>query len=397
MKRVGHPNGTIDPISNPQDIERIRSILAERPRDRLLFELAVHSGAKLNDMLNLKVTDLRQAFTGRASSTYNSALFENMDAVGPVREAFERCCAEKEMTEDDFLFQSRKGGGPLRPSSASLLINRWYKEAGLLGLSGATSLRKTHSLLSRTQDDEVNGSVLRPINSTTLQEQVQDQLLQAIISGRLRPGQRIVIEKMAKNMHVSPMPIRDALARLEAIGIVSTTAKRAWIVNTLTPQEHKDLVEIRILLEAKAAEAACQANDEDFLGRLEEIHAQYIRSGLDQNQRETIRLNREFHFTIYRQAGKPILLNVIENLWNRASPYLYIMFQRLTFPDYPIQTFVSTHRKIIDSLRLGDANSVADRLVLDLKSGFDWVRNAFERWGDKENTNGNNDNELNKR
>src|SRR5262245_5547872 len=102
------------------------------------------------------------------------------------------------------------------------------------------------------------------LRRSTLSEDVYEALKALVMESVLAPGDRVNIDALARDMGVSPTPIREALARLESEGLVR---KRPLAGYTVTPllsrQEFNDLVDIRLLLEGAAARwAAARANDE---------------------------------------------------------------------------------------------------------------------------------------
>ncbi len=355
------------PLSASETMARLRRSLKTRPRDLLLFDLAVHTGAKMTALLQLKVKDLAglqvgdklplgQGFPGTPES-----LVMNESVWGALNVYLNRDALEPQ----DYLFKSRKGSRPLNLSSVSHMVRRWFEGAGLEASSGARSLRRMGEAVHRGDPglgEEERAGALKPIETATLQETVYKELLRAIVSGRMPPGEKLVIERLARRMQVSPMPVREALRRLEAGGFVTSQTRRSCVVNELSRENLEEILKIRLVLESMAAELAARQRSEKALKRLSVIHQQFVRLGRDAETANA--LNREFHHTIYRQARMPILQQVIEGLWDRISPYLIILIRETE--EFNLEAFKHYHQKMLEGMRRKDPQTVRQWLEADL-------------------------------
>lgn len=215
---------------------------------------------------------------------------------------------------------------------------------------------------------------IKPINPTTVQDQVYQELLGAIISGRIQPGQKITIEGVAKLMNVSLMPVRVALQKLEAGGFVTIGKNRRITANELTLAELDEILEIRLMIEGLAAERACGHRTEESIAALERMHDEF--EGVD-DEESYLLLNREFHALIYRQAGMPIMEEIIASLWNRVSPYLHIF----AFADenWKIDKYDHHHQGMIQALKDRDPEAIRRWLTEDLTGAAAMTRAAMEK------------------
>ena len=210
----------------------------------------------------------------------------------------------------------------------------------------------------------------------TLQDSVYQELFQAIVSGRIEPGERIVLESMAKELGVSIMPVREAVRRLEAGNLVSTHNRRIT-VNQLSPKNIKDILKVRILLEGYAAAEAARIRDEKMIPLLEELLEVMNRT---EDTEEYLKANRSFHNTIYRECDNPALMEMIDSMWERYSPYLHLLLDNLI--DWKQPAFARNHEEMFRAVRdgkpaeaqkwverdlLGAAESVLS--MVDLKTG----------------------------
>ena len=370
-----------------KDIERIRKILYDSPRDLLLFDLATQTGASLTHLLRLRVKDLRGLEVGGRflGPTKYSVLNER------VKQSFDHYLKEIRPPGNAYLFRSRKGSEPLQISTVSHLVRRWFKAANLTGLSAFRSLHETWRLHygGRNQLGMKGGRpegkrdvyVLQPINKLSLQETIYLRLFEAIVAGRVAPGERLSIETLSEHLKVSHMPVRDALSRLEVGGFLAKEKMRGYVVNQLAPDDLTEITRIRLLLEGLAAKTASLQRAEEILDHLRTVNSDY-QDALTKNDVETaLRINRDFHFTVYRAANMPILLETIEKLWNRVSPYLHIYLQ---ISDHPqgsaeIRESITNHESVLRGMICQNPIEAAEGIRNDIRAGSRVVLRLLRR------------------
>ncbi len=105
----------------------------------------------------------------------------------------------------------------------------------------------------------------------TLVQQVYDALCKDLVAGRLVPGQRVVLDRLAAELGTSPTPVREALARLIQEGLIVAGPNGRLQVIDLTPDYVLDTFAVRAALEGLAAELAATRMDEGRLRRLEQV------------------------------------------------------------------------------------------------------------------------------
>lgn len=373
----------VKPIGNSEDLDRIRELVRSKTRDLLLFDLAVETGAPAKQLLRLKVGDLYKLKVGdRISSLLNKVGQEKPATLGlRSHETFDKFMAQKKPQLGDFLFESRKGNNPLSLSSASRLVTSWFKQTGLNGMNGLLSLRKTWELnqeqvyqkqqVIMAEKDGASSYTANSIQTKTAQELVYKELEQAIVKGRLKPGEKLVTGKLARQMGTSRIPVREAIGRLEARNFVKVQPKKGVTVSELSEKNLKEILEIRLLLELEAAIKATLRSNKDTLQRLRKINSHYTDAQTKNDADEALRINEEFHFTIYRQAQMPILFSMIQNLWNQVSPYYHIMFRQTLFHDP--KTGSISHKKIIEGMAEKNPLKVSKWLKKDLVDSTNFV------------------------
>lgn len=136
-------------------------------------------------------------------------------------------------------------------------------------------------------------------------------LREMILSGELGIGVQLKQEALAQQFGVSRIPIREALKRLQAEGLVEHTAHTGSVVAGKSTQELLETLDIRIALETRALKLAVPRMTSADLRASERILDRYDASD---SPREWSELNLEFHLSLYRAAGRPRLVRMIEDI-----------------------------------------------------------------------------------
>jgi DNA-binding GntR family transcriptional regulator len=147
---------------------------------------------------------------------------------------------------------------------------------------------------------------------------VLERLRDDIVTGRLAPGVALRQDDLARSFGVSHIPVREALCRLRAEGLVEIRPRRGAIVADLSADEIRELNEMRVALECCALRLAIPRISAGQLRRAAKI--------LDRIDREPQRwgaLNTEFHSTLYAPAQRPRLLATILSLQRNVERYLH--------------------------------------------------------------------------
>lgn len=223
--------------------------------------------------------------------------------------------------------------------------------------------------------------MIQPIKPVSAQNQVYEELLKSILTGRIPPGEKITIEGMAKILGVSLTPVRVAIQKLEAGGFLVIGRNRRITVNSLSSRNLEEIMEVRLLNECYAAEKACLSGIDESVFRL--LEEQNERCNRAESSDAYISANQEFHMMIYRQAGMPMLLELITGLWHRVSPYLYILLKDEV--QYRSGSFADNHRGMLDAISKKDSEKIRYWLTSDLTIATDRISQIIERMsGDDE-------------
>lgn len=186
---------------------------------------------------------------------------------------------------------------------------------------------------------------------------IAQELHAQIVSGSLVPGTRIRQEELAEQFGASRIPVRDALRRLEADGLVTIVANTGAWVSKLSESECADAYQIRERLEPLLLIDSMHKLDTQAITRLGELASE-----MEQNTDvETfLRLDREFHLLSYSAAQSGMIRDLVERLWNTTQHYRRA-FALLNGVQSESVTHLE-HRLILDAIERKD-DSDAERAL----------------------------------
>jgi len=151
-------------------------------------------------------------------------------------------------------------------------------------------------------------------NYKPLREIVFETLREAILTGQLKAGERLMEVQLAEEMGVSRTPVREAIRKLELEGLVVMIPRKGAYVADISTKDIADVFEIRSALEALAAALACERITEDELEELERLLVK-IAECAEKNDLETlVQLDTQFHDILYRASRNDRLVQIINNL-----------------------------------------------------------------------------------
>lgn len=218
---------------------------------------------------------------------------------------------------------------------------------------------------------QVNSRVT-PVDITTLQERVYQELREALSQGRLTAGESMTIRALAAALGTSEMPVREALKRLLAERVLIQAPNRTFQIIPMTPSRLDELTRIRVMVEGMAARLAA-AGSPALVAGLTALNNGMQAALARGDGAATLRANQEFHFALYRAANSPQLLEIIELLWLRAGPYLAAVFN--TPNCNPVELFsggYKLHARLLRAIGKQDAEAAARALEQDLTTAARW-------------------------
>jgi DNA-binding GntR family transcriptional regulator len=184
------------------------------------------------------------------------------------------------------------------------------------------------------------------------------ELRRTILAGELKPGSQILQDRIAENLGVSRVPVREALKMLEGEGQVAYAPHRGYFVAELDAAELIEVYQIREILEAEAVTRALPFLTEEDHERMREAVDQMEAAEGDGDVVALTAANRRFHFAVMEPCGMPRLLRIIRQLWDSTDPYRSIYFGDAKHRG----TVRNEHREILKAVVHADAEQVVQHL-----------------------------------
>lgn len=179
-----------------------------------------------------------------------------------------------------------------------------------------------------------------------LREVVFETLREAIITGRLKPGERLMEVQMAEEMGVSRTPVREAIRKLELEGFVVMMPRKGAYVSGISLKDIADVYEVRTALEALAAGLAAERITDEELEKLERLLIAVTEAAENNDLDRWVRQDIDFHDIIYKASRNDRLMQIISNLMEQLHRF------RSTSLAYPgrMKIAVEEHKKIVEAI-----------------------------------------------
>lgn len=207
-----------------------------------------------------------------------------------------------------------------------------------------------------------NDSVM--LQRDTLPMQILSKLMDWIMDGTLKMGEKLNTEELARQLGVSRMPIREALNGLEKMGLAESVPYVGMKLVSLTQEDVLQIYQMRQALEPLVAEKACANITDEDLKELEKIHEDYIQIVREPelDAKKLYLQNRKFHFAIYSISGMDRVCSVIESLWDTLSFFKLIYGRDVIKNSEGVDKIIAEHQSYIDALKDGDSESLRQML-----------------------------------
>ena len=210
-----------------------------------------------------------------------------------------------------------------------------------------------------------------------------------VLTGEIAVGSRLRQERLAAEFGVSRTPIREALRKLQADGVVELQPRRGAIVRGATAREIRDAYEVRAELEGLAAELAATRIDDS---QLEELHAaqrlfgssiaKLVAAGVGEKGSEDAngewtRANDLFHRAIHEASGNDRLARIVQDL-HGAFPRS-LTWSALSRSSRLLEQNVEEHHAVLEAIEGRDDAEARRRMVAHVRHAGELVAHHFER------------------
>lgn len=187
-------------------------------------------------------------------------------------------------------------------------------------------------------------------NYKPLGEIVFDYLKNAIMSGDLKPGERLMEIAIAQQLGVSRTPVREAIRKLEKEQFIEMIPRKGAYVSSTSIKDMLDVLEVRRLLEGFATELAAERMTDEKLKELYQTHKFFLKALEDNDTEAMITYDNDFHERIFEASDNLKLIEMTKALSEQVQRYRLSYFNE--FPDF--EELKEWHEKIYDAIEKKD-------------------------------------------
>ena len=189
-----------------------------------------------------------------------------------------------------------------------------------------------------------------------LRDVVFNTLRDAILTGKLVPGERLMENQLAEKLGVSRTPVREALRMLELENLVELVPRKGAQVLDMSEKDIVNILEVRSALEGLATSVACKKMSKEDLQQLKNMEVDFEKAVAENDVEHFVDIDEDFHDLIFAATENDKLINIFRNL--RIQLYRYRMAQAKN-NETSMSTIVAPHRSIIRAIENHDAEEGA--------------------------------------
>lgn len=188
-----------------------------------------------------------------------------------------------------------------------------------------------------------------------LRDVVFNTLRKAILTGQLKPGDRLMEVHLAKRLGVSRTPIREAIHKLEQEGLVTMIPRRGAEVARITERSLQDVLEVRRALDALSVELACERITAEQIGELARACEQFEQATHSGDTAAVAKADVAYHDIIVKAAGNRRLQQLVNNLAEQMYRYRFVYLKDIS----QHEMLVKEHQEILQYIRQRDKERAA--------------------------------------
>ena len=189
------------------------------------------------------------------------------------------------------------------------------------------------------------------LERTVMREQIKELLIQRILEGTYKPGERIVELQLVQELGVSQAPVREALRDLEAMRFIDSEPYKGARVRAVSRDELAQSYPVRAVLEELAGQMATPRATVELFSQLDSEVQDMRKAARNKDQHSLLVHDARFHELIVEAAGNTILLDTWSGLRIEAFTLVSVVTSHLD-----LVAIANTHLPILDALRSGDAH-----------------------------------------
>ncbi len=206
-----------------------------------------------------------------------------------------------------------------------------------------------------------------------LRDIVFKTLREAIITGDLKPGERLMEIKLANELGVSRTPVREAIRKLELEGLVIMTARKGAEVAPINEKDLKEVLEIRKSLESLACELACRNASTEDIVKMRVLNEAIEKAIKEENIEEITKQDVDFHEAIYETTRNDRLVHMLHQLKEHIFRYRFEYIKDMKNKE----TIVEEHKKIIVAIEQNNVKAACKEIERHIEVQEKYILNTL--------------------
>lgn len=220
--------------------------------------------------------------------------------------------------------------------------------------------------------------LLEPLpEEKNLSQKVFERVREAILAGELAPGSRLVERRLAEDLEVSHIPVREALARLVDEGLVERNARRGSWVAELTLTDLDEISTLRVVLEQFVVVRAQKRWNEASERRLRTLVTSMQKAAASGDVDRVRQQDTAFHETLWELADHRMLLDLAARLRSRINSFLWAATRTLSRDE--LELHAQSHGELVDAIASGVPRRARRAMEEHIMTGAKRVRASLER------------------
>jgi DNA-binding GntR family transcriptional regulator len=194
----------------------------------------------------------------------------------------------------------------------------------------------------------------RRLPRVVLSDRVKEYIVEAVLNGELKPGDRIVESSMARELGVSQAPVREAIRDLVLLGFLESEPYKGTSVRSFSYEELWETYTVRAALESLAARLAATHLTGEDVDRLQDILDEMMEAARLHDRDRLVKLDNRFHETILKISRNKTLHQLWKTL--QFGTWSIVTYRKSSYePEY----LASRHEELLEALRAGDPDRAA--------------------------------------
>ena len=198
-----------------------------------------------------------------------------------------------------------------------------------------------------------------------------------ILSGTLRPRERLIENDLIDRYGVTRGAIRKILKELDIKGLVTLNSNRGAVVSEPTKKEMQEIYELRLLVENSIMERVINNMDEKTFEQIEIYQKEFEEAVKEKKLKKMININKLFHQTLFKASGNSIVLDIISQL--RSKSFLWQHYI-IGYPER-LKGTMKDHRNIVDCIKNRDVAGLQQVNEQHIRAGYEVYLKDMSRFG----------------